>query len=288
MHAACKHTSGRGAHPSLCTAAPGGQFASEWLIQPWLVYDTAAHSAAPAGTGNGQMVRVLRKYGKSAWGIELSDAVLKQECPDLLEAGIVESGVLTNLPYADNSFDMVVSADVLEHIHPDEAEQVISELVRVSRRHLFLSISLKGHTKVSAGDNAEANRHTMLRPRSWWERRFQAHGARVNTELMWAMQQRDASYGPEDLSDCRLEGDEEAGGNYQVRDCARMGAVQDLGPLRCMPAGGCLCCQEWGACLAITTWPRGSTVMRPFCQLDPDLAVLATTASGLAAAPRVG
>ena len=43
-----------------------------------------------------------------------------------------------------------MSSDVLEHIHEDEADKVVSELVRVSRRHLFLSISLKPHTKVGA------------------------------------------------------------------------------------------------------------------------------------------
>jgi hypothetical protein len=48
------------------------------------------------------------------------------------------------------SFDLVFSADVLEHIHEDEAERVVAELVRVSRRHLFLSISLKPHTKARA------------------------------------------------------------------------------------------------------------------------------------------
>ena len=40
--------------------------------------------------------------GKSAWGIELSKAVLEQECPDLLKDGFVEAGILTNLPYANN------------------------------------------------------------------------------------------------------------------------------------------------------------------------------------------
>jgi ubiquinone/menaquinone biosynthesis C-methylase UbiE len=55
----------------------------------------------------------------------------------------VEPGILTNLPYEDNSFDIVMSSDVLEHIHPEEADIVVSELVRVSRRHVFLSISLK-------------------------------------------------------------------------------------------------------------------------------------------------
>ncbi len=47
------------------------------------------------------------------------------------------------------SFDLVFSADVLEHVNEDEAERVVAELVRVSRRHLFLSISLKPHTKVT-------------------------------------------------------------------------------------------------------------------------------------------
>lgn len=75
----------------------------------------------------------MREHGKSAWGIELSQAVLESECPDLLEKGIVEAGILTNLPYKDNQFDLVFSADVLEHIMPEEAEKVISELVRVSR-----------------------------------------------------------------------------------------------------------------------------------------------------------
>ena len=40
--------------------------------------------------------------GKSAWGIELSKAVLEQEAPDLLKDGFVEAGILTNLPYANN------------------------------------------------------------------------------------------------------------------------------------------------------------------------------------------
>eukprot|EP00899_Mesostigma_viride_P023225 jgi/Mesvir1/4087/Mv24198-RA.1 len=139
-------------------------------------------------------VRLLREHGKSAWGIELSKAVLEKECPDLLKKGYVEPGILTNLPYADNQFDMVMSSDVLEHIHPEEADKVISELVRVTRRHLFLSISLKGHTKSTAENNDEAHRHTMLRPREWWHAKFAQYGAVVNKEMLWAMQEKDAHY----------------------------------------------------------------------------------------------
>lgn len=169
-----------------------------------------------AGTGNGALVRLMREHNKNAYGIELSRAVLEKECPDMLQKGWVEPGILTNLPYEDNSFDLVFSADVLEHIHPEEADQVISELVRVSRRHLFLSISLKGHTKKSGENNDEAHRHTMLRPRSWWEEKFRQHGAIPNRELLWAMQERDGRYSREKMRECRWEGSQNEGGLYEV------------------------------------------------------------------------
>lgn len=174
------------------------------------------HSVLDAGAGNGALVRLMRKHGKNAYGIELSTAVLEKECPDLIKSGFVENGILTNLPYEDNSFDMVFSSDVLEHIDPEEAEKVVQELVRVSRQHIFLSISLKGHTKVSAADSSEAHRHTLLRPRNWWHAIFERNGAKVNSELLWAMQEKDLSYQTSDFKDCRWEGDGMDGGTYEV------------------------------------------------------------------------
>lgn len=174
------------------------------------------HTLLDAGTGNGALTRLMREHGKSAWGIELSRAVLEKECPDLLAKGYVEPGILTNLPYEDNSFDVVYSADVLEHIHPEEADAVIKELIRVSRRNIFMSISLKGHTKLTGANDAEAHRHTMLRPRTWWDGKFIEHGAVPNKEMLWAMQEKDTSFSREQLRDCRWEGKQDEGGLYEV------------------------------------------------------------------------
>jgi hypothetical protein len=86
------------------------------------------------------------------------------------ESGYVEPGILTNLPYEDNSFDIVMSSDVLEHIHVEEADQVVSELVRVSRRHLFLSISLKvGRCRLTASKpELKASLVSALETKMWW------------------------------------------------------------------------------------------------------------------------
>ena len=53
----------------------------------------------PVRAGNGGSVRAMRLRGKAAFGIELSQAVLERDAPDLLAAGYVEQGSLTNLPY---------------------------------------------------------------------------------------------------------------------------------------------------------------------------------------------
>ncbi|KAL4857085.1 Pre-mRNA-processing protein 40A [Chlorella vulgaris] len=161
-----------------------------------------------AGTGNGQLVRARRARNRAAWGIELSQAVLERDAADLLAAGLVEQGSLTDLPYADSQFDLVFSADVLEHILPDQADDVVRELVRVAKRDLVLSISLKSI------HNDEL--HTLLRPRARWEALFAEHGAVPNRALVWALQQKDISFTRDDYSDCRQEGDAEDGGRFEV------------------------------------------------------------------------
>ncbi|KAK3288334.1 hypothetical protein CYMTET_4223 [Cymbomonas tetramitiformis] len=73
---------------------------------------------------------MLRALGKNAYGVELSEIALKQDAKDLLNENWVRQGSLRKLPYADNQFDAVLSADVLEHLTPDIADAVVSELVR--------------------------------------------------------------------------------------------------------------------------------------------------------------
>jgi 2-polyprenyl-3-methyl-5-hydroxy-6-metoxy-1,4-benzoquinol methylase len=136
-----------------------------------------------AGCGSGILVRRFLEKGYVARGIELSEWVVQSQCPDLLRDGIVQVGSLVDLPYRDNSFDLVFSSDVLEHIPEELIPRVVSELVRVSRGAVFMSISLRP----SSMNNKY---HVTLKPRSWWEEQFLRCGVTVATDLLDRFQAR--------------------------------------------------------------------------------------------------
>jgi len=48
-----------------------------------------------------------------------------------------------NLPFSDSSFDIVLAAEVIEHIPHHVFPLVLSELQRVSRRHILISVPYK-------------------------------------------------------------------------------------------------------------------------------------------------
>lgn len=50
------------------------------------------------------------------------------------------AGNLLNLDFPDQSFDLVLCAEVLEHIPSDALEQACRELIRVTKRHLLVGV----------------------------------------------------------------------------------------------------------------------------------------------------
>jgi 2-polyprenyl-3-methyl-5-hydroxy-6-metoxy-1,4-benzoquinol methylase len=163
------------------------------------------------GAGNGMGVRMMRSLGKAAYGIELSEEVLKNDAQDLLSIGVVQVGTLTDIPYKADLFDLVTSSDVLEHIEVGMEDSVVSEIVRVAKRYIVLSISLKSHQN--------ENVHTYLRRREYWEDLFAKHGAVVHSPLKKVLQETTHDVYPpivrSTLTDCRMEGNPTQGGLYE-------------------------------------------------------------------------
>lgn len=92
-----------------------------------------------AGCGEGFTMNKLFKsgVGKKIEGVENSEEAIalgKKLFPDLT----FKEGSAYGLPYKDNSFDLVVCTEVLEHL--DQPAKALSEVLRTSRKHVLISV----------------------------------------------------------------------------------------------------------------------------------------------------
>ena len=124
-----------------------------------------------AGCGEGFMLDKLHKFeiGRKLIGIDNSDVSLRiarQSFPKLN----IYNGDIYNLNFKDNSFDLVISSEVLEHlVNPDKA---LRELSRVTNKYLILSVPhepwfrmanfLRGKDMIKWGNNIEHINHWSL------------------------------------------------------------------------------------------------------------------------------
>ena len=81
-----------------------------------------------AGCGTGLILERLAPVAEEAWGVDLSPGMLRKAQNRGLNVVV---GSVTELPFADESFDMVCSFKVLAHV-PD-IERALAEIARVTR-----------------------------------------------------------------------------------------------------------------------------------------------------------
>jgi SAM-dependent methyltransferase len=96
------------------------------------VYDNvrAGSAVLELGCGSG-MLALLKRKGVSLTGIDLSEASVLAARRNGYDA--TYRAELSSLPFPDDSFDYVVSLDVLGHIESEEKDAVLAEIKRVLR-----------------------------------------------------------------------------------------------------------------------------------------------------------
>lgn len=85
-----------------------------------------------AGCGTGGFLRWALDRGSLAYaaGVDIGSAAIELARERLPQADL-RTAALRSLPFADRSFELVVSNDVLQHVHEQEVAQSLGELRRV-------------------------------------------------------------------------------------------------------------------------------------------------------------
>jgi len=153
------------------------------------------HSVLVLGCSHGKGVATLHQNGFNAYGIDVASkaiAMAKQlRGSTCLTEGTVpcfQEGSLTALPYQNWFVDAGLSVDVLEHIAPHDVPLVVSEISRVVKHYLFLSIANFPEMSKSGEKAGMKNVHLTVEGASWWSAQFAKGGWYVLEDTSTEMQ----------------------------------------------------------------------------------------------------
>lgn len=97
------------------------------------------------GAGSGALIRTLKSKGFKAKGVDLYST-----SDDILQASI------TNLPFADESFNTVFCCDVIEHLADEQIDKGLEETARVLKK--------AGHLVITTPYNEDLKQNSVVCP----------------------------------------------------------------------------------------------------------------------------
>lgn len=107
------------------------------------------------GCGRGEMVAFARNIGMESSGVEAVEY--------LTNGDDIVPGLAWDLPFSDNSVDLVTLFDVIEHILPEDTDKVLKELGRVANKKLFITAA--NYSSKSLGEEL----HINIKPYQEWD-----------------------------------------------------------------------------------------------------------------------
>jgi 2-polyprenyl-3-methyl-5-hydroxy-6-metoxy-1,4-benzoquinol methylase len=109
-------------------------------------------SILDAGCGEGNLIKFLKKNELAEYieGIEVSEEQI-QRARKLNPHLIIKKGDIYDIPGKTNSFDLVISTQVFEHLkYPRRA---LKEMARVSNKYLLISVYNEAFFKIGKHEN---------------------------------------------------------------------------------------------------------------------------------------
>lgn len=110
------------------------------------------------GCGLGGYILALREKGYSAWGTDISEYAL-QNSP---AAQWTQKANMTHLPFADQSFDVVMSITSLYYLSPEDQEKAATEMVRIARKWIYFDTISIGTKNADQEFNPDSERENSF------------------------------------------------------------------------------------------------------------------------------
>ena len=108
---------------------------------------TAESSVLDVGCAKGFMLADFKQVipGVKVAGIDISSYALNEALPDIKP--FLELGNAKNLPFLNNTFDLVISINTVHNLELLECKQAIMEIERVKKNHTFLVLDSYRNSK---------------------------------------------------------------------------------------------------------------------------------------------
>jgi ubiquinone/menaquinone biosynthesis C-methylase UbiE len=129
-------------------------------------------SVCDVGTGSGHFPTFIYQCGADlAVGVDFAMPAEAQ----LIKLYAPNSHVLVlmrapahDLPLGDGQVQYVTAFDVMEHLLPEEIDDVLEEFMRVSYEGIALSINYQPHDPPAIVERFGSGLHRTVRPKEWW------------------------------------------------------------------------------------------------------------------------
>jgi len=146
-------------------------------------------SMLDVGCGDGFLLEILRKHCDRLGGVDIAAKALTSARQRLGVEALLAQAFAENLPFADDSFDAVVSTHTIEHVRDPRA--AVAEMLRVAARRMIVLTPCQDYRRYTEDyhlhffPDEEALRAAVGLPEAFCKRyRSQSKEAKFSGEVM--------------------------------------------------------------------------------------------------------
>lgn len=128
-----------------------------------LFHDASVKNILDVGCGTGRHLVYLAKHGFTMFGFDVSEHAIQMARKWLHEEGLsadlLQHGMESIFPYADNTFDAIISVQVIHHNRIREIRNAVAEIERVlsPRGYVFITVPILSQGPIDPEDDWHLN-----------------------------------------------------------------------------------------------------------------------------------